>query len=352
MNRRIFIKTTLGSALSAASRPLLFASSESNTLQAAGATRHIPVGSAVRNAGLHDPVLATILAEQCNIVVPQNEMKWIHVHPEQNRYDFGPADELMAFAAKNSVLVRGHNLCWHAAQPEWLAKVATRENAAGLLEEHIRTVAGRYAGRIHSWDVVNEAIEPGDKRPDGLRRSSWLDLLGPSYIETAYRTAAETDPKALLTYNDYGLEDDSNEAEQRRAVAITLLRWMRKNQIPLHALGLQSHLALDSDVFPQWSGLHGLLKEAANLDLQVFVTELDVDDGSFHESSQKREKLVGALCKDYLKNVLKHKNVTAILTWGLVTQTSTDGEHFNCPLDEHLQPTPFLTAMLDALRKR
>jgi endo-1,4-beta-xylanase len=279
-------------------------------------------------------------------------MKWVHVHPEADRYDFGPVDELMAFAAQNSMLVRGHNLCWHDAQPDWLAKVATRENAAGLLEQHIRTVAGRYAGRIHSWDVVNEAIEPGDKRPDGLRRSSWLDLLGPSYIETAYRSAAQADPHALLTYNDYGLEDDSPEADQRRGVAITLLRWMRKNQIPLHALGLQSHLALDSDVFPEWSGLHHLLKEAANLDLQVFVTELDIDDSSHHESPEKRTKLVAALCKDYLKNVLTHKNVTAVLTWGLVTQTSKDGEHWNRPLDEQLQPTPFLTAMLEALQKR
>jgi endo-1,4-beta-xylanase len=350
MQRRTFIKTSLGATFSAAAGFSLWA--DSSTLQAAGATRNVLVGSAVNNAGLHDPGLTAILAEQCRIVVPENDMKWSHVHPGPDRYDFARPDELMAFASQNSMLVRGHNLCWHAAQPDWLVTALNPQNAADLLTQHIRMVVGRYAGQIHSWDVVNEGVEPGDKRPDGLRKSNWLDMLGPSYIEIAYRTAAETDPKALLTYNEYGLEDDSAEAELRREATILLLRWMRKNRIPIHALGLQSHLALGSGNLPQWLGLHRILKEAAKLDLQVFVTELDIDDTGFQWSADDRKKLVADLCKDYLKNVLKHKNVTAVLTWGMVTHTDIDGEHRNRPLDEQLQPTPLFTAMLESLRKR
>ena len=348
MQRRDFLKTSIAAVCAAGWSPS--AAEGPSTLRAAGATRNVLVGSAISNSQLHNPLLATLLAEQCNITVAENEMKWEGIHPEPDRYDFTEADELVAFAAKNSILVRGHNLCWHEAQPPWLAGIATRDNAAQLLEEHIRTVAGRYAGSIHSWDVVNEAIEPLDGRSDGMRNSLWLKLLGSEYIALAFRTAAQADPKALLTYNDYGLEGDGPDNDRRRAVALALLRWMRNNDIPIHAVGLQSHLKASFGPWPNWGGLHGFLKQVTKLNLQVFVTELDVDDSDLPGSIQKREKETAALCKDYLKNVLKHPQVTAVLTWGLVSRESSG--HRALPLDENLRPTPFLTAMLETLQKR
>ena len=348
MRRRDFLKTSLGAAL--CERSPRFSLEGPNTLRAAGATRNVLVGSAISNAQLHNPMLTAFLSEQCNIVVAENEMKWKHIHPERDRYDFADGDELVAFATKNSLLVRGHNLCWHNAQPPWLENVNTREDAARLLVEHIRTVAGHYTGRMHSWDVVNEAVAPEDRRSDGMRESSWFQLLGIQYIAIAFQTTAEADPKALLTYNEYGLEGDTAESDQRRVVTLALLRWMRKNRIPIHALGLQSHLRAGFGSWPDWHGLHDFLKQVAKLDLRVFVTELDIDDTNFPASGQKREKQVAELCRQYLDNVLRHPQVEAVLTWGLVSHNS--GGHRALPLDEELRPTPFLTAMLEALQKQ
>jgi endo-1,4-beta-xylanase len=350
MQRRDFLKSSLGAAVGATGWSSPFALEGSNTLRAAGETRNLFVGSAASNPQLHNPAIAALLAEQCRIIVSENEMKWGHIHPEPHRYDFTAADELVAFAAKNSLLVRGHNLCWHYDLPPWLASQATRDNAARLLEEHIRTVAGRYAGGIHSWDVVNEAIEPQDSRSDGMRNSLWLKLLGLQYIAIAFRTAAKVDPKALLTYNDYGLEGDTPDCDLRRAIALSLLRWMRKNRIPIHALGLQSHLTASSGPLPSWGGLHDFLNQVTKLGLQVFVTELDILDSDLPGDTEKREKLDAELCKDYLKNVLKHPQVTAVLTWGLVSHEWQG--HRALPFDESLRPTPFLGAMLDTLQKR
>jgi endo-1,4-beta-xylanase len=310
-------------------------------------------GSAVSNSQLHDPAVAAILAEQCSILVAENEMKWLALHPEPDRYDFTAADELMAFATSNAMLLRGHNLCWHRAQPPWLALLATPDNAARLLEQHIRTVAGRYAGHIHSWDVVNEAIEPSDGQPGGLRNTLWHQLLGERYIDIAFRAAAQADSKSLLTYNDYGLEQDRG----RQAVVLEFLRWMRRNHIPIHAIGLQSHLTARYDELPNWISLHGFLKQVRELDLQVFVTELDVNDSELDGNIEKREKEAAWLCQDYLKNVLKHPHVRAVLTWGSVSHGSYGNPdplrgHRALPFDESLRPTPFLTAMLKAIRKR
>ena len=357
MQRRVFLKASIGATALAAAWPSASAPGELNTLRAAAATRNVLVGSAISNSQLHDPAVLAIVEEQCRILVAENVMKWRTIHPEPDRYDFTAGDDLMAFATNKGMLLRGHNLCWHEAQPSWLSQMATQDNAARLLQEHIRTVAGRYAGHIHSWDVVNEAIEPDDRRPGNLRDSLWHKLLGERYIDIAFRAAAQADPKALLTYNDYGLEQDGAWNDNRRAAAIGLLRWMRQNRIPIHAIGLQSHLVAQYDELPSWIGLHGFLRAVEELDLQVFVTELDVNDSDLDGNVQKREKEAAWLCRDYLKNVLKHPHVTAVLTWGPVSHGSYGNHdalrgHRALPFDENLKPTLLLTGMLKAFQKR
>jgi endo-1,4-beta-xylanase len=357
MNRRAFVKSSLSTGALAAASRFALPSNDAGTLRAAGTRKNLLVGSAVSHSQLQNASLTPILAEQCNILVAENEMKWWATEPERGQYDFTEADELMVFAERNSMRVRGHNLCWHEYQPPWFANMATRENAAGLLRGHIQTVAGRYAGRIHSWDVINEAIDPDSGRKDGMRDSLWMQLLGLRYIGIAFHAAAEADPKALLTYNDFGLEDDYGYNERRREVTLQLLKWMRANRIPIHALGLQSHLMARYDYLPDWGGLHAFLKQVAKLDLQVFVTEFDINDTELASKPEKRAKQVAELCRDYLKHVLKHPQVTALLTWGLVSHPLhqaevTDKQHIALPLDEQLRPTPFLSAMMETIEKR
>jgi len=115
---------------------------------------------------------------------------------------------------------------------------------------------------MHSWDVVNEAVEPADARPDGLRKSPWLDLIGPEYIELAFQTAAKADPQAKLTYNDYGIELDTQEHIVKRGQVLLLLRRLKARGVPLHAVGVQSHLQADG---PQpGAGLLAFIREAAS----------------------------------------------------------------------------------------
>ncbi len=361
MKRRTFVKSSLGAAASAVASRFPLPRVESNTLRSAAAKKNLLAGSAVSRSQLENAALTPILAEQCNILVAENEMKWKATQPERGHYDFAAADDLLAFAESNGMRVRGHNLCWHEDQPQWFSDLVTRENAAAILKEHIHNVAGHYAGRIHSWDVVNEAIDPEGDRKDGMRDSLWMQLLGLRYIAIAFHAASEADPKALLTYNEFGLEDDDPYNERRREITLEFLRWMRTNQIPIHALGLQSHLKARYDYLPDWGGLRSFLKQVAKLDLRVFVTEFDIEDSELSAKSEKREKQVAELCRDYLKNVLKHPHVTAVLTWGMVSHPTREKvgfdrasgkQHIALPLDENLRPTPFLSAMIEAIEKR
>jgi len=181
----------------------------------------------------------------------------------------------MQFAGVAHQSVRGHNLCWHLGLPPWFKETATKENARKLLTEHIKTVAGRYRGRCTVGTLVNEALEPADQRPDGLRKSPWLELVGPDYIELAFRTASEADPQAKLTYNEFGIELDTPEQRQKRSQLLLLLRRLKARGVPLHAVGVQSHLQADG---PQpGAGLQSFIREAAKMDLEVYITEMDVN---------------------------------------------------------------------------
>ena len=248
------------------------------TLRSHAAAKGLLTGFAVQPRLLRtDAAYTAIVKEQGSLIVGENEMKWNALRPSADTYFFDDADYLLNFAEQNRMKLRGHNLLWHRSIPKWFTAMATRENAKGLLEAHIATVAGRYAGRLHSWDVVNEAIDVKDGRPDGLRDSPWLRLVGDDYIEVAFRAARRADPQALLAYNDYGIEAENAGDEAKRQAVLMLLRRMRARQVPIDAVGVQSHISAG----PNGRYGQGLMKFIASvreLDMQVFITEMDVND--------------------------------------------------------------------------
>jgi len=271
-----------------------------------------------------DPAYAALIREQCRILVAENAMKWRALRPSAETFRFDDADALVAFAEANRMKIRGHNLVWHYDNPDWLDAAATTANARQLLVAHIERVVGRYAGRMHSWDVVNEAIEVKDGRPDGLRNSAWLRLAGDDYIELAFRTARDADPQALLTYNDYGIEAETD--EPKREAVIELLRRMVARRVPVDALGVQSHIAARAaggagvvyGAGPVYgAGLMRLVAAARELGLQVFVTEMDVNDRTVAADVGARDAAVAAAYKQYLELVLADPAVRVVLTWGI-----------------------------------
>jgi len=356
-----------GFALAAGNKPQQITGRGS--LKAHAAARGLLTGCAV-NAALFrdDENFRNLLAEQYSMVVPENCLKWNILRPTAETYSFTDADSLVAFAEQHGMKVRGHNFVWHEALPKWFAATVDKDNARQFLVDHIHTVGGRYKGKIHSWDVVNEAIWIPDGRPDGLRSSSpWFEMLGPEYIDLAYRTARETDPAALLTYNDYSIEYDNDEDGKKRAAVLALLRRMKSDNVPLDALGIQSHIRAGGTTgFSQ--GVRELLDGAKALGLQVFVTELDVnDDAVTTEETADRDKAVAEVYRTYLTAALEGPEVKAVLTWGVTDKNTwlNNGTKFRkqhperlqrpLPFDPDYQPAPAFFAMreaFDAAKKR
>jgi len=211
-----------------------------------------------------------IIKSQFNTISPENQLKWQSIHPQPDKYDFDGADRYVAFGEKYGMFVIGHTLVWHHQTPAWVfedgkGNLVDRDTLMGRMRDHIRTVVGRYKGRIKGWDVVNEAVNA-----DGtLRQSKWLKIIGEDYIAKAFQFAHEADPQAELYYNDYSLEN-----EPKRNGAVQLIKKLKAQGVPITGVGLQGHNSL---TWPSIQQQDATITAFAKLDVKVNITELDIN---------------------------------------------------------------------------
>lgn len=330
------------------------------TLAAAGRQRGLLVGSAVDVKALRaSPEYAQLIRQQCSIVVGENVMKFGPMRPAPDTYFFEDADYLVDFAVHAGIQVRGHNFVWHRQLPAWFEGYATKANAERLLVEHIERVGGRYRGRIQSWDVCNEVIHLPDGQANGLRDAPWYRLLGPGYIDLAYRTARRVDPHALLCYNDYDIESEAPAQAAKRTAVLAMLRGMKQRGVPIDAMGIQGHISAGPG-HKYGAGLTAFLNEVNAMDLKLFISEMDVNDRALPPANDARDRDVATRYKQFLDVGLANEGVFALLTWGLTDRyTWLNGEDSRedhlpercLPFDAELKPTASFFAELDAIRQ-
>ena len=214
----------------------------------------------------------SLIRGQFAALTPANCMKMTHVQPEPGRFEFQVADALVRFATSNQLKVCGHCLVWakNERTPDWFfrdgGKLASRDVVLERMQKHIAAVAGRYRGKVISWDVVNEALDDGT---NFLRPSKWFSTLGEEFIVKAFQFARQSDPDAVLIYNDYNVEQPA-----KRAKLLRLLRLLREQKAPIQAVGIQGHYELDAVPFRE---LDETISAIHDLGLKVMITEFDLD---------------------------------------------------------------------------
>jgi endo-1,4-beta-xylanase len=283
-----------------------------------------PIGVAVGPKSLSGEH-AQIVLKEFNSLTAENAMKMGTIHPQENVYYWKDADSIVDFAQSHGLKVRGHNLCWHRQTPSWLFKdqdgnQVSKAILLNRLHDHIRTVVGRYKGKVYCWDVVNEAID--DDSSKFLRNSLWYQLCGEEFIVKAFQWAHEADPAALLFYNEYGTE-----WPQKRARVYRLLKQLLENAVPVNGIGLQSHWTTSE---PNETELKRTIEVFSSLGLQVQITELDISvypsvKRSPMESKEWPTVFIQSMEKDQIKQYqmvfgvfrdLKEK-ITGVSFWGL-----------------------------------
>src|SRR3954454_10987582 len=217
-----------------------------------------------------DTAAADLITKQFNQISPENVLKFQPTQPAADRYAFDAADRYVQFGVDHHMQVVGHNLVWHSQTGAWVfqgadGKPADRETLLARMRDHIQTVVGRYKGKIHGWDVVNEAIDE-----DGsLRKAPWHDGIGDDYVAKAFEFAHEADPDAELYYNDYNLEKPA-----KRAGVIRLVKDLKARGLRIDGIGNQGHWRLDT---PTISEIEEALVDLHSTGLKVMYSELDIN---------------------------------------------------------------------------
>ena len=186
-----------------------------------------------------------------------------------------------------------------------------------MMTGHIRAVAGHFAAKLYSWDVVNEVLDPGSHRSDGLRISPWLQNCGVNYIEQAFRAAAATDPNALLVWNETYLEVSNGFGYAKRTAMLALLDGMLARRVPIHGIGIEAHLRGDQAPVLGDKSYEDFLGQLASRGMKIFVTELDVQDVMLPADVSVRDRTVADIYSRFLSSTLRQPAVKGVVTWGL-----------------------------------
>ncbi|MFG2586741.1 endo-1,4-beta-xylanase [Streptomyces sp. NPDC048438] len=287
-------------------------------------------GTAVAANHLGEAAYASTLDAQFDSVTPENEMKWDAVESSRNSFNFSAADQIVSHAQSKGMKVRGHTLVWHSQLPGWVSGLGATDLRSAM-NNHITQVMTHYKGKIHSWDVVNEAYQDGSS---GARRSSpFQDKLGNGFIEEAFRTARTVDADAKLCYNDYNT--DGQNAKSNAVYA--MVKDFKQRGVPIDCVGFQSHFNSNS---PVPSDFQANLQRFADLGVDVQITELDIE-GSGSAQAANYTKVVNAC--------LAVTRCTGITVWGVTDKYSWRSSGTPLLFDGDYNKKPAYDAVLAAL---
>lgn len=277
-----------------------------------------------------NPRYAALLESECELLVPENQLKWQWVRRSPDRFDFRAFDAIADYAAAKGFKLRGHTLFWTPTKwyPKWLAEThfGSAAEAEKLLSDHVRTVCSRYGDRIYSYDVVNEAIQPetGEIRDTNVTRA----LGGERFLDLMFHTAREAAPHAELVYNDYMSWERVREDETHIAGVLKLLEGFRKRGTPVDALGVQSHIRLlkkapVAEIVRQSEGAwRRFLDEVTGMGYRLLITEFDVNDHMAPTAIAPRDRMVADYARAYLDLMLDYPQLGDVLCWGMCDRYS------------------------------
>jgi endo-1,4-beta-xylanase len=254
-----------------------------DSLRSLGAKIGLRVGTAVNANKLNtDAKYTAIVADQFSTVTPENVMKWDTIEPAQGTLNFGPGDQLVAFAKQHGQLVRGHTLVWHNQIPAWLTDGVTggtidNVQLRAILQKHITDEVTHFKGKIWQWDVANEFFANAwDPHPlaDGVNGDDfWVQHLGEGIIADAFRWAHAADPQALLFYNDFNIAGEDGTNAKANAV-LAFVQNLKHAGVPIDGVGDQGHL--DTQFGFSGTAMTQDLQNYADAGFKVAITEADV----------------------------------------------------------------------------
>ena len=298
----------------------------------------------------------TAVGNNFNMLVAENEMKPEAFGGENGLFNFYTANQIVSFANRKKLVMRGHCLVWNQQSPTWISsdggktndKNWTRQQALNIMKSHITNVMQQYKGKVREWDVVNECLDDNQSavrtNPDAYeikKNCVWQQAIGDDYIDSAFVYARQADPDAILYLNDYGVEF---QGKAKSAAFYNLATRMKNNGIPIDGVGLQCHFSID-DV--DSTKLDNTIRRFGEAGLLCIITELDM---GIPDTSEKNLMEQARLYRVITDIMLKHDNCPSMVIWGLKDNNSWREASNPLLYNAQLEKKPAYYAVRSALR--
>lgn len=308
----------MAGALAAARTPIAYAEA-AQSLGTVAAANNFTFGAAAGPVIFSDAAYRDLYATQTKIITTDVALKIGTIAPQPGPKHFESAERLLAFCNSHNIPMRGHCLIWNEWVPAWIKSMSTDERRK-FFDAYIDEVVTRYAGRLQSWDVVNEPFWPGHHAPGGFRLGPWYDAFGPGYVRRAFERAKQSDANTTFVLNEAQTERDDELGLAVRAGLLKLVAELKDAGVKLDAVGLQGHL---QPQYPHDPGrFRDFLHTLAGHGVDIYITEFDVRDDTFSEDIQKRDEQVAGIAKRYLADVLRVPAVKMLIAWELADNYS------------------------------
>ncbi len=311
---------------------------------------YFPIGGAIAVASWGPKTLVShraLIKRHLSSLTAENAMKPDYLQPRPGYFNFTEADQLIAYAQENDMLVRGHTLVWHGQTPDWFFRDKSgqligekdkvseedRQLVIERMEAHIEAVMTHFGDSVYAWDVANEVVTD-DTAHIHRQDSPWVRTVGEDFIKIAFRKAHEVDPDAKLFYNDYNAV-----APYKRGRIIAMLEDMINDGVPIHGMGFQAHWSVDG---PSISEIEDAIKMYSALGLEIHITEMDVGmEGATEEEQAERYREFFQLFKKY------SDVITNVTLWGVADDASWRGDENPLLFDKNHDPKPAFWALVD-----
>jgi len=283
-----------------------------------------------------------MLRHHFNVLTHENELKPSSISPSRNAstgeitYNWATADRMIDAAIASGFKVVGHTLLWHSQIPRWQQDMAneSKETALAAMKKYITEVAGRYSGKIYSWDVLNEVFPDGmntgsDWKTVMRKENPWYKSIDADFVYEGFLAARRADPHALLYYNDYNLNDRGKAAMVHNMVRDINSRYKQaypnETRLLIEGIGMQSHHNINVSA----SSIQTSLNLFRPLGVKISISELDVlsqgwSDYSGNIRPTENGKAAAAnLYGAYFKVFLENSDIIERVTfWGVFDEQS------------------------------
>lgn len=268
-----------------------------------------------------------ILRTQFNSLTPEVALKMHNIAISPDSIDFSEADAMMEFAEENNMRVHGHVILFEKSVPQWAFEyenqnVWTEEEWEYWLQNYIETVVGRYKDRIAAWDVVNEiASDVGIRTNDYF----WYRVIGPDFLEKAFKWVEEADPNAKLFINDNFQELIPN----KNRVVVEIANNLRARGCKIDGIGYQNHIVLPI-IQGTYARNYAAYRVAADAGYLVHVSELDIGTNILGQTNSQSDLQHRIQRKSY--NELARAYIDAVppnQRWGITLWNIADPNAFS-----------------------